>query len=311
MNIQLLKKLINLKLKVTIKLISYGGDNMIISSNIKKYREEKHFTQEELATRMNISRQSISKWERGDALPSIDNLISLSELLDLSLDELILNKEDMPLPLYYGKFKSKKTFIWSLVFPMFLVFYGFIMLPYSMEAFWGLIVGGVWVGAMIHEIGFIDLKRMYTYFTVTKTGIEFFESKKYCPKIIREFRALFDKRPTRFVNYSDIKEMEIYFNNKGFQGHNTVLAYRPRQYFYNREQFELVLYLYSGEEVRLNLDTAYFPSSDERKYFSAMFSFFETRGIKVNDSYNILNSVQNEYDLITEAYKLKKQKVYS
>jgi transcriptional regulator with XRE-family HTH domain len=57
---------------------------MIISNNIKKHREAQHFTQEELANRMHISRQSISKWERGDALPSIENLIALSELLDLS-----------------------------------------------------------------------------------------------------------------------------------------------------------------------------------------------------------------------------------
>ena len=100
---------------------------MIISSNIKKHRELKNYTQEELANQMNISRQSISKWERGDALPSIDNLIRLSDLLDLSLDELIMNRGELPLPLDYGKFKSKKIFVLSMIFPLLMISMVFII----------------------------------------------------------------------------------------------------------------------------------------------------------------------------------------
>jgi hypothetical protein len=52
---------------------------------------------------------------------------------------------------------------------------------------------------------------------------------------------------------------------------------------------------------------AYFPESNERKYFCPMFDYFESRGIPVKDSYNILHSIKNEYDLIDEAYKLKEK----
>ncbi len=279
---------------------------MIISNNIKKHREAQHFTQEELANRMHISRQSISKWERGDALPSIENLIALSELLDLSLDELILNKEDLPLPIHYGKFKSRKVFLLWMGFPLFMLLYGLMMMSYDTEAFI-IILGALWIGGMIHETGFIDFRRMYNYFTVTKAGIEYFAPNHYSPKLFREIAALFGKRVTKFVSYGEIKEMEIYFNNKGFKGHGTTVAYRPRQYFYNREFFELLLHLNNGEIIRLNLDMAYFPESNERKYFCPMFDYFESRGVPIKDSYNILHSIKNEYDLIDEAYKLKEK----
>lgn len=56
---------------------------------LKKLREAKGFTQEEVATQLHLSRQSISKWENGKGFPDIDNLIRLSELYNISLDELV------------------------------------------------------------------------------------------------------------------------------------------------------------------------------------------------------------------------------
>ncbi|RSU02798.1 hypothetical protein CBF32_05905 [Vagococcus fluvialis] len=279
---------------------------MIISNNIKKHREAQHFTQEELANRMHISRQSISKWERGDALPSIENLIALSELLDLSLDELILNKEDLPLPLNYGKLKSKRVFLYWMFFPMLLILSGLFSLKDLENAFIPILVG-LWLGGMVQAIGMIDLRRMFTYFTVTKSGIEFFSPKIYCPSIIREILALFNKRSTRFILYSEISKMVIYFDNTGFEGHGTTVAYRPRQYFYNREFFELHLYLKNGEVICLNLDRAFFPDSNERMYFCPMFDYFESRGIQIIDNYNVLKSIKKEYSIIEEAYKLKEK----
>lgn len=48
---------------------------MIINQQIKFYRTEQKMSQDMLAEKLNISRQSISKWERGESLPSIDNLV--------------------------------------------------------------------------------------------------------------------------------------------------------------------------------------------------------------------------------------------
>ena len=277
---------------------------MIISSNIKKHRELKNYTQEELANQMNISRQSISKWERGDALPSIDNLIRLSDLLDLSLDELIMNRGELPLPLDYGKFKSKKIFVLSMIFPLLMIINGIYYLQFNTEG-WFMIGGGLFLGALINEINLVDLRRMYNYFTMTKTGIEYFDSNIYMPKIVWETMAFFGKRRTKFIDFKEIEQMEIYFDNKGYEGQNTTVAYRPRQMFYNREAFLLRITLKSGELVKLNLDKAFFPDSDERRYFCALFEYFESRNILVSDPYHILSSIRNEYSIVEEAYKLK------
>lgn len=51
---------------------------MILNQQIKKFREAKSLTQEDLAIQMNVARQSISKWEQGVSYPTIDNLVLLS-----------------------------------------------------------------------------------------------------------------------------------------------------------------------------------------------------------------------------------------
>ncbi len=56
------------------------------------YRKKAGLSQEELAEKIGVSRQAVSKWERGEASPDTDNLIALSEVYGVSLDELIKGK---------------------------------------------------------------------------------------------------------------------------------------------------------------------------------------------------------------------------
>ncbi|MDY2902215.1 MAG: helix-turn-helix transcriptional regulator [Bacilli bacterium] len=65
-------------------MISFG-------SNLKFLREKKNLSQEELAKKLQISRQSISKWEQGISYPSILYLIPLTKILDCTLEELLKN----------------------------------------------------------------------------------------------------------------------------------------------------------------------------------------------------------------------------
>lgn len=65
----------------------------VFAEQLKKLRTEKNLSQDALAEKLYISRQSISKWENGDATPDLENLIKLAEILDVSLDQLILDKE--------------------------------------------------------------------------------------------------------------------------------------------------------------------------------------------------------------------------
>ena len=68
-------------------------------NQLLKLRTEKQLSQAELATRLFVSRQAVSKWENGDAEPSIDKLILLAKVFKVSLDRLILGTNDFNQPL--------------------------------------------------------------------------------------------------------------------------------------------------------------------------------------------------------------------
>ena len=65
---------------------------MEFNNRLYELRKQKGLSQEELAGRLNVSRQTISKWEVGESAPDMDNLVSISELFGVSLDELVLDK---------------------------------------------------------------------------------------------------------------------------------------------------------------------------------------------------------------------------
>ena len=53
---------------------------MTLSDKIIKLRKENGWSQEELAERLNVSRQAISRWENGTALPDAQNILQISKL---------------------------------------------------------------------------------------------------------------------------------------------------------------------------------------------------------------------------------------
>lgn len=66
-----------------------GGMTMELGGQIRKYREGMGLSQEELAEKIFVTRQSVSNWENGRTYPDLQSLLRLSELFGLSLDELI------------------------------------------------------------------------------------------------------------------------------------------------------------------------------------------------------------------------------
>lgn len=64
---------------------------MNFGNNLKKLRADRNLSQEQLAEKLKISRQAISKWESGKAYPDIENLVILRNIFDVTLDELIIN----------------------------------------------------------------------------------------------------------------------------------------------------------------------------------------------------------------------------
>lgn len=57
--------------------------------NLKYYRKQKHMSQEELSSKLSISRQALSSYEVGKRTCTLDMLIEIADLFDISIDELI------------------------------------------------------------------------------------------------------------------------------------------------------------------------------------------------------------------------------
>lgn len=66
---------------------------MEFSQKLKEQRTKQDLSQEQLADKLHIARQSISKWERGEAYPSIGMLLQLSDLFGITVDELLRGDE--------------------------------------------------------------------------------------------------------------------------------------------------------------------------------------------------------------------------
>ncbi|MBO4882199.1 MAG: helix-turn-helix transcriptional regulator, partial [Lachnospiraceae bacterium] len=66
---------------------------MEFNNKLYELRKQKGFSQEELANRLNVSRQTVSKWEVGESTPDMEKLVAMSDLFEISLDELVKGVE--------------------------------------------------------------------------------------------------------------------------------------------------------------------------------------------------------------------------
>ena len=73
---------------------------MTFSEKLKNARKTAGMTQEELAIRLSVSRQAITKWESGKGLPDIENLKILSKTLDVSIDYLLNDETKLDIAIF-------------------------------------------------------------------------------------------------------------------------------------------------------------------------------------------------------------------
>ncbi len=66
---------------------------MQLGKKIKQLRKLSGMTQEQLAEKLNVSRQALSKWENGTSMPDIESVVRISTLFQISLDELLYKEE--------------------------------------------------------------------------------------------------------------------------------------------------------------------------------------------------------------------------
>ncbi|HHJ5269912.1 TPA: helix-turn-helix transcriptional regulator, partial [Staphylococcus aureus] len=98
---------------------------MNLSKQIKKYRERDGYSQEYLAEKLYVSRQSISNWENDKSLPDIHNLLMMCELFNVTLDDLV--KGTIP---FVPDIKVQRSLnLWTYVMLIFMTLAAILMGP--------------------------------------------------------------------------------------------------------------------------------------------------------------------------------------
>lgn len=125
---------------------------MELSERLQMKRKELGFTQEEIAEKINVSRQTISNWETGRTLPDINSLIMISDVYGISLDELIKGDNQMIKKLSKDSKEAERWFTFSTIISSSLsIFINFLgsrldsKLLVVFLIFQALIIGYIWV----------------------------------------------------------------------------------------------------------------------------------------------------------------------
>jgi len=118
---------------------------MNLGENIYKNRVRCHLSQGDLADALEVSRQSVSKWENNTAVPELDKLVRMHTIFDITLDELVFDEKNVPAVQQPAQPVGRQL---HTVIGLILLFFG--MLTFLLSAFWGSnLVMGEQVGEMI------------------------------------------------------------------------------------------------------------------------------------------------------------------
>ncbi|MGR6009156.1 helix-turn-helix transcriptional regulator [Bacillus cereus] len=100
---------------------------MKISKSILDYRKRNNLSQEQLASKIGVTRQAISKWEQEKGTPDIENLILLSEEMNISLDNLIKGNNGIKERIMNNEKSNKNSpfsyFVFSCYYNLYCLFY--------------------------------------------------------------------------------------------------------------------------------------------------------------------------------------------
>ncbi len=88
---------------------------MKFNENLKYLRKNEGLTQEKLAEKLNVSRQAVTKWESGEAIPDIVNLKQISILFGVTIDQLLGDEKTKNATTLEKKLKDLPLFIFGLV----------------------------------------------------------------------------------------------------------------------------------------------------------------------------------------------------
>lgn len=205
---------------------------MTIGEKIQKYRKEFGLSQEELGQKLLVSRQTISLWEKNQTLPTIDNLIRLSEVFGVSVDEILdldenENNESLPFESYRFNYNEtelneiyrfqRNSFYKGPLFIALLLTASIISLMYSSETkFYNNFVIGTVIGVLAVHLyfyirGFLEYKKNW------QGSVKYLCQSTYDYKIYEDYFNLNVYRNDEIIRsykcyFSDIENIQILQN---------------------------------------------------------------------------------------------------
>ena len=78
-----------------VKIDCERGESMSLGQRLMELRKEKHLSQEEVADQLNVTRQSVSKWETDQSTPDFDKILPICELFGITTEELITGSKEV------------------------------------------------------------------------------------------------------------------------------------------------------------------------------------------------------------------------
>ncbi len=127
-----------------------------LGEQLQKLRKEKKMSREELAGKMNVSRQAVYKWENNKGYPDIENLIKLSELYNVTLDELIKGDQSFQSKIAIDRKKGEDLSDPGFIIGIILVFAGLFLDLGTFSA-------GVTTLGFLTMFFYDDVKKMFWY----------------------------------------------------------------------------------------------------------------------------------------------------
>lgn len=205
---------------------------MAVGEKIQAYRKALGISQEELGQRLLVSRQTISLWEKGQTMPTIDNLIRLKEIFGVSVDEILdvgngadagktqPEPEPMPNEAYtvsftkeelreIGKEIGKPLYRNAILFSAFFLYWIFTSLWNSAsDGIIGFIIGAFLFGVIAHG------RRIYDHKKLQKQWPERAASTVYEYKIYTDYLYI-----NLYRNNEKMRQSKFYFEDIEFMQH--------------------------------------------------------------------------------------------
>lgn len=294
---------------------------MKLGEVIRLNRLKLNLTQDDLANKLYVSRQKISKWEQGNTYPDLSNLIRLTDIFDISLDELVTGDKFLRKPFIVGIKPNRKIFLKK--------FFGnqFVFLTMSSTFFlslslWPLffsdsvsyesafsyrvpinIVVGLIIGFMIFTI---YSSQIYPYWMLTDEGIYYMGPLTYKESLRRNLNLLFHDTDTSFlsvISYSDIESGVVTYEPRAYQDKDIIAvpqAYNnPTVSMYYIMQAPMYIALKTKNKIiNLDLKIDYYRGDQALfNYNIEILRYLNKHNIKISDPDDVIKRVLAGEDL--------------